>query len=384
MPREKTEIEMDLGEAAQLLKWLEEERRQDKALLADIQKRQEQHEGQLVRVWEATERLEQNLARAAAEVSHLSRFDKALQQFKDEILMELRKSEERAGKEHEARDRQLREERQERVSGLARLEQRLTEAMKIQEPLDTQRAEIQRLTKTASALRLQIDEAAKEVRGQQEKFLAVGERVSKVEQSMVELFQASEEEQSRSGSMGERLTLVQALLEREDQRMGELAALVEDTKGEQSQLADQLRGVDDRGKKQISGWAKEMAAWRTDAEAVREQIGLSDKQLRNSERMLDALDALRIQLEKDRDALQHMERTAEERQRQQLEEWRKENELLWLGNRQQWEQLADENDKRDEYVALLWEVQVAHLRREMGELDKLTKELERRLMRPNR
>jgi len=384
MPREKTEIEMDLGEAAQLLKWLEEERRQDKALLADLQKRQEQHEGQLVRAWEATERLEQNLARAAAEVSHLSRFDKALQQFKDEILMELRKSEERDGKEHEARDRQLREERQERVSGLARLEQRLTEAMKIQEPLDTQRAEIQRLTKTASALRLQIDEAAKEVRGQQEKFLAVGERVSKVEQSMVELFQASEEEQSRSGSMGERLTLVQALLEREDQRMGELAALVEDTKGEQSQLADQLRGVVDRGKKQISGWAKEMAAWRTDAEAVREQIGLSDKQLRTSERMLDALDALRIQLEKDRDALQHMERTAEERQRQQLEEWRKENELLWLGNRQQWEQLADENDKRDEYIALLWEVQVAYLRREMGELDKLTKELERRLMRPNR
>ena len=384
MPREKTEIELDVGEAAQLLKWLEEERRQDKALLADLQKRQEQHEGQLVRVWEATERLEQNLARAAAEVSRLSRFDKALQQFKDEILMELRKSEERAGKEHEARDRQLREERQERVSGLARLEQRFTEAMKIQEPLDTQRAEIQRLTKTASALRLQIDEAAKEVRGQQEKFLAVGERVSKVEQSMVELFQASEEEQSRSGSMGERLTLVQALLEREDQRMGELAAQVEDTKGEQSQLADQLRGVDDRGKKQISGWAKEMAAWRTDAEAVRQQIGLSDKQLRNSERMLDALDALRIQLERDRDALQHMERTAEERQRQQLEEWRKENELLWLGNRQQWEQLADENDKRDEYVALLWEVQVAHLRREMGELDKLTKELERRLMRPNR
>ena len=384
MSREKTKVEMDLGEAAQLLKWLEEERRQDKALLADLQKKQEQHEGQLVRVWEATERLEQNLARAAAEVSGLSRFDKALQQFKDEILMELRKSEERAGKEHEARDRQLREERQERVSGLARLEQRFTEAMKIQEPLDTQRAEIQRLTKTASALRLQIDEAAKEVRGQQEKFLVVGEQVSKVEKSMVELFQASEEEQSRSESTDERLTLVQALLEREDQRMGELVALVEDTRGEQSQLADQLRGVDDRGKKQISGWAKEMAAWRTDADAVREQTGLSEKQLRNSERMLDALDALRIQLEKDRDALQHMERTAEERQRQQLEEWRKENELLWLASRQQWEQLADENDKRDEYIALLWQVQLAYLRREMGELDKLTKELEKRLMRPNR
>ncbi len=384
MSREKTKVEMDLGEAAQLLKWLEEERRQDKALLADLQKKQEQQEGQLVRVWEATERLEQDLARAAAEVSRLSRFDKALQQFKDEILMELRKSEERAGKEDEARDRQLREERQERVSGLARLEQRLTEAMKIQEPLDAQRADIQRLTKTASALRLQIDEGAKEVSGQQEKLLVVGERVSKAERSMVELFQASEEEQSRSESMGERLTLVQALLEREDQRMGELVALVEDTRGEQSQLVDQLRGVDDRGKKQISGWAKEMAAWRTDADAVREQIGLSDKQLRNTERMLDALDALRIQLEKDRDALQHMERTAEERQRQQLEEWRRENELLWLENRQQWEQLADENGKRDEYIALLWEVQLAYLRREMGELDKLTKELEKRLMRPNR
>ena len=78
-----------------------------------------------------------------------------------------------------------------------------------------------------------------------------------------------------------------------------------------------------------------------------------------------------------------MERTAEERQRQQLEDWRKENELLWLRNEERWKQLAEENAKRDDRATLLWETQIGYLRRDMTSLQKLIKEVEKRLVRRN-
>jgi len=384
MPRERTETGMDPSEGAQRLEWLEEERRRDKAILNELRKKQEQYDSQLAHAQEVMEGLEERLAQTPAEFGSAARFDKALQQFKDEILLELRRSEERLGKENEERDRQQREERQQRVSAIAHLEQRITEISKFQETLQTQRVDIQRLTKTASAFQLQIDEAIKQLKGQQERLLAFGQRVDKSEATISEIFRAQDEEASRSEGVSESLRLLQARMERADRERSDLESIAEQLRQEQSQIGDELRRVDDRSKKQISGWAKEMGSWRKDAEALREQITIANRQSREGDRMLSALDAMRIQLEKDRDSIQHMERTAEERQRQQLEDWRKENELLWLRNDQRWDQQADENAKRDGHIARLWETQLAYLRREVAELGKLIKGLDKRLMRPNR
>ena len=384
MPRTEVESSTDATEAAQQLKWLEEERRRDKALLADLQRRQDQADGQLTHLEEAIERLGERLARSDEKLARSARFEKALQQFKDEILLQLRRSEERLDKEGEARDRRIGEERQTRAASLAKLEQRIDEAFKLREALESQRIEIQRLVKTVSVLQSQIDEAVRETKGQQETLLALREQVGKCEKTIAELSQTRDEEALRSESTSESVRLVQALVERETERTTELQTLVEGLRQEQSQLVEGLRKVDDRGKKQISGWTKELGLWRQEAEVAREQVALGAKQIRDGAKVLAALDDLKIQLEKDRDSLHHMERTAEERQRQQLEEWRKENELLWTRNDERWAQIAEENAKRDDHIAMLWETRLVHLRREVADMEKLIKELEKRLLRPNR
>jgi chromosome segregation ATPase len=384
MPRERVDVERDTSQAAQKLGWLEQERQRDKATIEQLRREQQQHEGQLAHLEEVLDGLVQRLGQISTDAVSSSRLDKALQQFKDEMLLEWRRSEERASQGNEARDKRIAEERQERVSTITRLEQRITEAFKIQEAVQAQRAETQRLTKTASTFQLQIEEALKEVKAQNEKLLSFGERVKRSEASAAQTSKAREEEESRSESIRDSIRLVQARMDRVAQQMMDLESSAEEQRQTQAQLADELRKVDDRGKKEISRWTREMAKWREDAHALTEQIARSDKQSREGERMMSAMDALRIQLEKDRESLQHMERTAEERQRQQLEEWRKENELLWLRNDERWAQLADENDRRDEYIAALWETQLAHLRREVAELGKLIKGLDKRLMRPNR
>jgi chromosome segregation protein len=384
MPREKPGGDVEASETRQSLDWLEQERRRDKALLAELQARMDEREGELAHTRETVEALSQELDRVSKESKSTGVYAKALQQFKDEVMLELRKYEEHVAKEAQQADSHLLEERKERQGSLIRLEQRIEEVSRLQERLRAQQADIDRLTKTTSAFGMQAEAAAKDKREQQEHLLGLEGRIARGEERTADLFQAQEAMNSRSDDILESLRLAQAQMERLSRQVSDLESWSEELKGERAALVEELRAVDDRGKKQIAAWTKEMGKWREEAEALRAQLALSDKQVRKGDAMLTDLDALRIQLEKDREALQHLERTAEERQRQQLEEWRQENRLLWSRNDERWDQLAEENSKRDDHIAALWNSQLAHLRREVGELEKWMKEVEKRLMRPNR
>jgi chromosome segregation ATPase len=372
---------MDTSEATQLLTWLDEEHRRDKAMLAELQKGMEQHEGHLSNVTERMEKLEERLAQTNAELARMSRFEQALQKFKDEILLELRGSEERLREEVDNKEKLLREERQERAKGLTKLAARVEEAFQFGDQLQTQQAELQRLNKAISALKLQIDEALKEGKKPQEKLLVLAERLNKSDEKLTELVEEGEEEKVRSEGIKEKLKGLEGWAERGTQQMVDLQTFGERLREEQAQSVEQLRAVDDRRAKRIAAWAREMGSWRKEAEKLREQPALIEKWHRSAERTLAALDELKSQLEQDREVLEHLQETGEERQKQQLEEWRKENEMLWLRNDERWQQLSVENDKRDARITHLWESQAEYLRRQVRELAKWIKEFEKRLVR---
>lgn len=372
---------MDTSEATQLLTWLEEERRRDKALLVELQKSTGQYEAHFSNLAHKVAELEERLTQTSTQLAQASRSDQALQQFKDEVLLEVERSEERIRKQADEREKRLRGERQETAKGLAKLGQRVEEASRLSEPLQAQQAEIQRLHKTLSGLKLQIDEAIRDGKERQESVLGLKQRIDRNEKTLAQLMQERGEEKARSEGTHEKLNLLESWAERGTQQMADLQAFGERLRQEQAQLVDQLRTVDDRRSKQLAGWGKEMRSWRADAKQVRELLSDADKRLRSEEKMMAGLDALRTQLEQDREALEHLQQTREERQRQQLEEWRKENELLWLRDKERWQQLGEENAKRDARIARIWETQIAHMRRQVGELAKLIRDSQKHLVR---
>jgi chromosome segregation ATPase len=381
MPREPVGTGIDTADAEQLLRWLDEERRRDKALLVELEKKVEDHARLFAHSQKTLEGLEDRIDQTAAEVKSLSRFDQAVEHVRDELLSALRGLEERVAKESEDRAARLVEERQARMQSVASLERRIDQALKLEQTLQTQKVDIERVHKDASRLNAQIAGALKEIKAQQERVLVFGERLRKGEESAAKATSAAEEVKSRFDALEESHKRAQIELDRNSQQIAQVASSAEELRERQDSVTEELRRVDDRGKKQISGWSKEMGDWRREAEQLRELLARTDKQLREIDRRMAALDALKIQLEKDRDSLEHLERTAEERQRQQLEEWRKENELLWLTNDERWEQLAQENARRQEHGELLWEAQLEYFRGETTRLQKLIKELQKRLLR---
>jgi chromosome segregation ATPase len=228
---------------------------------------------------------------------------------------------------------------------------------------------------------MQTDEALQEAKRTQEKLLALTGRLDRSDKAIAQLVQKQEEDRVSSESIKGKLKVLEDWAERGTQQMVDLQAFGERLREEQVQLVEQLRAVDDRRKKQIDGWAKEMTSWRQEVEKLREKLALMDKQYRSAEKMLAALDELKSQLEQDRETLEHVQHAGEERQRQQLEEWRKENQMLWLRNDERWQQLSEENTRRDGRVALLWESQTEHLRRQVKELARWIKEFDKREVR---
>ena len=372
---------MDTDEATHLLTWLEEERQRDKALLLELQKTAEQYQADASKLADKIAELEDRLTQAGAELARMARSDAALQQFRNEVLLEVERSEERIAKEGKEREKRLREERQASAKALAALGQRLDEADRLRESLQTQQAEIQRLHKAVSNLKLETDAAIQDGKKRHEDLLALAARIDRNEKVLSHLTHQSDEQKATSGTIQEKLRLVESWAERGTQQMVDLQTLGERLRKEQADLVDQLRTVDDRRSKQLASWGREMSGWRADAKQLKEFLAAADQRARSEERMMAALDALKTQLEQDRQALEHLQQTREERQKQQLEDWRKENELLWTRNEERWQQLGQENAKRDARIARIWETQIAHVRRQVGELAKLVRESQKQLLR---
>jgi DNA repair exonuclease SbcCD ATPase subunit len=372
---------METSEATQLLTWLEEERRRDKALLVELEKTTTEQQTLFSQLGDQIAELEDQVTKANAELAKLGRSEQALQRYKDEILLEVKKSEERSRQHGERTEKLLHSERQDRAQALAKLGEKVKEASRLHEPLQAQQSEVQRLNKALSAIKLQLEEALRERREYQEKLLALTQRLDRNDKALAELQREREDAKIRSESIEEKLKLLEGWGDRGTQQMADLQAFGERLREEQAQFLEQLRTADDRRNKQLGTWGKEMRAWRSQAEKAGNTLAQLEKREKRAETIMGALDELKTQLEQYRESLEHLQHTGEERQKQQLEEWRQENEMLWLRDEERWQQLGEENARRDGRIAQLWDTQITHLRRQVGELAKWVRTYEKRAVR---
>lgn len=384
MSREGVGTGRESADASQLLRWLDEERRRDKAQLAALEQRVEEQGREIAHSQQSLQELQERLDQAGAEVKSLSRFDQASLRTREEILSTVHGFDERLAKQKDEGDKRLAQETRARLEAVAALDRRIEEVSTLGQQLQTRRVETDRLNKTTLGLQTQIEEMVKEMKAQQERVLGLVERVGRNEEGLAAVLQTLEQAKTGSAGVEESLKLLRLQDQQAAQRVAELEASDQALRQQQTELSEELRRVDDRAKKQASGWSKQFGSYREEAQRISERIAQADMQRREAEQMLAALDMLRIHLQKDRESLQHMERTAEERQRQQLEEWRKENELQWVGNDERWQQLSAENARRDGHMQLLWETQLGFLRRDVMHVEKFIKELEKRLLRLKR
>ncbi|HHH41799.1 MAG TPA: hypothetical protein ENK56_07310, partial [Chloroflexi bacterium] len=143
---------MDLTQASQMLKWLDEERRKDKALISALQERLETQARQLTRQEEQLTALQETVAGLEALMARVTEFAQTVEQFKAEVGQMLDQRDEQRRKEQ----REIERGRQLEIGALrdelARLAEGQRPIPRLEESLAATQAEQRRLNEMVQKL----------------------------------------------------------------------------------------------------------------------------------------------------------------------------------------------------------------------------------------
>lgn len=345
---------MDLNQATQMITWLDEERRRDRAELVKAQQRLENQAGQIEDLTSTVQSLEGRLASAMAQLTRMDRLEQALEQLRTEITLMIQKQEEeRQQAEREAARARLIE--QENLSkALADIRKELARLSRIEEELQLRRAEEQRLGEATITLQQRIAEVGKDLETRLRNLPYLEEQRARDARRIAELQGETTELLKRIESQAAKLTLLDEQTQKNTRLIEQLTLLRDELKQAQQSFIEEMQIKEQQRQRQMTVWQAEFTAQQERMEEYGKRIQLFAEQYELAKKALTELKQLEEHLLRSQNEVAELQRIAEERQKQQLERWDAEQEKRWKRQLLLWEQQWHDHDRRnDEQLARL-------------------------------
>jgi len=333
---------MDLTQAGQMLKWLDEERRRDKTILSSLQERLEAQAQQMARQEEQLTSLLGSVAGMEALLARVRDFTQTIEQLKTDVALMLDEHDEKRRKEQREADmaRQLEMGQvKDQVAQLlddsrrtGRLEDRLTavqtESQRLNEVL-------QRVEGTVSDLSKRSDDRVQTVTYLEEQRRSDNRRIAALEAETTDL-------RKRVESGDTKTTLAEEAIQKERGRIDDGLAQIK----EFGKTVEELRVADFRREQQAKKWAGQAEEFRQEMERLQQEKGQLIEQQKRAERAVGTLESFRERLETRLNEVAEMQRLAEDRLKRQWEEWQ----AAQTKDRRREELAFEEEKKRQERV----------------------------------
>ncbi len=331
---------MELTQLSQMVQWLDEERRKDKALIAALQEQVKLQAQQLAQQQELITALQRTVAGLETLMAQVSSFAPALEGLKAEVGRMLELREEQWRKEQREADRARQLEIGALKDEIARVAEGLRPIPRLEESLAALRAEALRLTENQQRLEMAIADLKKQTEDRaatvvylEEQRRADNKRITALEAELPEL-------RRRIETTDARLPLLEEAVQKQKRYLEEGLKPVR----EFEKVVEELRVADFRRNQEVKKWAGQAEEVRAELERLREERQRLMEQYQRAQRALDALSALQTRLETRQNEVAEMQRLAEERLRRQWEEWQAAQEKA----RRNWEVSAEERWRQQE------------------------------------
>jgi hypothetical protein len=377
---------MNLNQATQMLTWLDEERRRDKAELAKLQQRVESQSAEIAEQARRIQELEGRLARTKAQLTKFPQLERAFDQLRDELVLLVEKKDEQRRKAELDATRVRRVEQESQARALGEMKKELQKLPRYEEELQQRRAEDQRLGEVLLDLQQRVTDFGRDIENRtrnlpylEEQPRQNAKRIAALQEETPELFKRTEAQSAK-------LQLLEELVRKNDHRIRDLDVLGTELKQEQQDFFESIRLSEQDRERQMNEWTEQMEEQRQKMEKHDVQMRQSAELLKNNKQALAALDEFEKRIKQDQAEVAELQRLAEKRQKNQLEEWRAENEKRWKKNLLIWEQHWRAQDRwNEEHVArlvplgesteanraqikALWQTWQDYARRQIGEM----------------
>lgn len=341
---------MDIAQLAQMVNWLDEEHRRDRAEIARLQQRIEAQSADII---EQARRIQDLEARLAATQGHLGRFNQ-IEQSINNAKVELAALVERA---EEVRSQTQRELERSRLSDREVLSREISEVRRelprisrVEEAVELRSVEDQRLSELIMGVRNQIGGLAKEIeeRTRQIPFLAEQrtsdtKRIAQLQQETVELFKRTE-------AVAGRLPLFEEGIRKNHAEYEKLPPMVEALRNRQVEFMERTRAMVVDREQVLTRWQETIEEQKTIVAQAYERVQSFAQQVDVSRRAVNEMQEFKDMILREQAQVQELQRLAEERIRREMDEFREDFEKKRRKGELRQEHLWSEQDKYNREV----------------------------------
>jgi DNA repair exonuclease SbcCD ATPase subunit len=308
---------LELTQALQTIKWLDEERRKDKATIATLQEQMQGLDRQLAQQGAQIQEMQTALAGAQSVLSQVTEFRRFVSSYRDELVLQMDQREETRRKEQIESDRLRRMEYEALTSNLNRLEKELSVLSRWEEDMSAFRAETRRLNEAFQRMDVSLgdlgqrsDDRVQAVTYLEEQRRTDNRRISDLEQDATELHKRIE-------VVNKKVPLLEDTLRKQTTRIDEA---IQETKKFEKPI-EELRISDFQREQKMKQYVDQAEHVAREMERIREQTQGFIQQQQLVRQAQNKLERFQARIEKRQNEVAEMQRVAEDRLKRQWEEW---------------------------------------------------------------
>jgi hypothetical protein len=308
---------MEMTQVTQMLQWLEEERRKDKALIAALQEQVRGRHGLISQQSAQIQELQVKLTNVQNLISQVTDFEETVANYKSEVVFELDRREDARKREKAESDRLREIEHEAIIDHLGQLDKAIQVIPRYDEAIKARQAEDQRLSESIQRLEVAIkdlekrsDDRVQSVTYLEEQRRADNRRIAELEHDTTELRKKTE-------ALAAKLPLLEDTIQKQKPRIDQA---IEETKKYEKPI-EELRISDFQREQKMKQYLDQGEQVTRELERVVQQTQGFIEQQQAVKRALDKVESFQARIEKRQNEVAEMQRLAEDRVKRQWEEW---------------------------------------------------------------
>jgi hypothetical protein len=341
---------MDLTQLAQMVTWLDEEHRRDRAEIARLQQRIEAQSADIIEQARRIQELEGRLANTQQQLTRFNQVEQSIQNTKTEVVALV----ERAYEERVSGQRELERARMGDREMLGReiseVRRELPRIARLEETIQMRVVEDERLSELIMGVRNQIGGLAKEIeeRTRQIPFLVEQrtsdtKRIAQLQQETVELFKRAE-------AIAGRIPLLDETIRKTGLELEKLPPRIDQLRDEQVKFMERTRVMVVDREQVLTRWQETIEDQKTLVAQAYERVQNFSQQIEVARRAVNEMQEFKDLILREQGQVTELQRLAEERIRREMDEFREDYEKKRRKIELRQEHLWSEQDKYNREV----------------------------------
>jgi chromosome segregation ATPase len=331
---------MDINQAAQMIEWLDEERRRDKTVIATMEERLEQQQDVIDTLQRRVNSVESDQTVMRNQFVPTTRENEIIEQFRREMRQLLENSEsKRLTAEREA-ERRADIGHQNISRPVQDLTDRLNKVEKSTTEMPGLQLERERLSTAISTLQQRVDDLIKKGEEPDRQLAFLQEQRRQDVRRISELESDFPEVQKQIDSIRPKMTLLEDLALRNERRVQEVHDAERGRRDQIQQFIDQQVLQLQQRDQQIDELTKRFGEQESAMQQNFEQFEMWSETYRSMKQIVDDFQRIADRLERRINEVAEMQRLSEERFRQEWNDWRSDDQKRWkqftLANDEVW------------------------------------------------